>query len=117
MNDGCKVHLRHLFRAPRSGEWRLSEPIIAEQVSQVHGGRQLAHVSWSPTGSDLAVVDVAGRVSVFTSPTSCDRLALLRNAALDPEDELCSVVGLSWLNSDRPDRSVCSPVPFTSSVD
>ena len=52
---------------------------------------------------DLAVADTMGRISVFTfSSAAVNHSNEATIAAIDPPNELDRVVGMFWLNLDRP---------------
>lgn len=52
-------------------------------------------------GTDLAVVDNSGRISLFTNTFTfvLGRMqAMVKNSISEPESELSAVVGLHWLS-------------------
>ena len=99
--DGRGINVRSVVCGPKDGRWTLSQGYPTPQVSRVHGGLQLCHLSWNHSGTDLAIVDVLGRISVFTFMTALNRLGATRENISDQEDDLGAVVGLIWLNSGR----------------
>lgn len=64
----------------------------------------LEHISWNHVGSELAVIDVFGRISIYSILIAMNRMVPLRSCAQDLEDDLGAIVGIMWLN---PDRTVC----------
>lgn len=98
--DGLGVIIRHLLRSQEDGKWTLSGPYLVPQVGVVHQGVQLCHVLWNQRTLDLAVVDVLGRISVFTIVIAINRLAITRPNISDQDDDLGAVVGMIWLNTE-----------------
>lgn len=100
--DGTSVDFHHLTFNIECLTWKLS-PRRTEAV----GLGELASLAWSPSGSDLAVVDYSGRLSMFRpSATSSNRFTQVRSGLLDTPDGLGQAVGLYWLSQDSPDRHV-----------
>lgn len=95
--NGTALELRNLRCHPDDGTWALSEPTITPNFSALDGG-PLKHISWSPTGSDLAVIDAAGRVTILSVFSSINKPSLSRPCQVDPIDDLHGVVGCYWLN-------------------
>jgi mediator of RNA polymerase II transcription subunit 16, fungi type len=102
--------VRHLVCRPSDGKWALSDesPLHPLQLAgDPHDGHslvqlvQLVHLSWNEAGSDLAVVDSSGRISIYAISTAVNNLALQRPAILDPDDDGSQLVGMMWLNIDR----------------
>ncbi|CAG8972316.1 hypothetical protein HYALB_00001718 [Hymenoscyphus albidus] len=97
--NGTSVELRNLRCHPENGSWGLSEPtLIPPPMAKTLEGSPLKHLAWSPTGSELAVIDVAGRVTILSIFASLNKPMLHRNCQMDPTDDLSSVVGCFWLN-------------------
>lgn len=94
------MNLRHLLCDPKDGQWKLSEDYLDEQVSTVHSDHQIVHLSWNPTGNDIAIVDVFGQISIFMVQIPLNRIHVSRKCVIDP-DNLSAVVSLKWLNTDR----------------
>ena len=57
----------------------------------------LVHLSWSHLGNDLAVMNEAGHVMVFSCAMALDRLQCIPVEVAHPESEADPVVGLHWL--------------------
>ncbi len=110
-HDGQGVDVRNLLCRAGDGKWAMSGDNPVDQVSSVHEQQHLVHLSWNHTGSELAVVDIFGRISIFSILIAMNRFAISRSCVLDQEDDMGAIVGLSWLNIDRPvaplSRSEC----------
>lgn len=95
--NGANLELRNLRCHPENGSWGLSEPTVIPFPRTLDGG-PLKHLSWSPSGSELAIIDSAGRVTILSIFASLNKPGLHRQCQLDPTDDLSSVVGCYWLN-------------------
>ncbi|KAK2754263.1 mediator complex subunit [Arachnomyces sp. PD_36] len=100
--DNLAVYIRHLRCRPDDGKWVLSDDTLLNQVADTHGGCPLLHLSWNEAGSELAVADSAGRISVFPVSMAMNSFGCSRNAMMDPDDDGNQVVGMLWLNVNRP---------------
>ena len=99
--DGRGVHLSNLRCNSKDGIWEHTEGVPIDHVSTIYNGRELAHISWNSSGLELAVVDVFGRLSLFSIFIALNRIAVSRSCIVEPEDNLSALVGLMWLNTDR----------------
>lgn len=99
--DGLRVNVRHLQCQPLDGKWTLSDDTPLLPVTEAHSGHQLVHLSWNETGSELAVVDSSGRVSIYSILIALNSIAGQRQAAFDPDDDGSQIVGMMWLNTQR----------------
>ncbi|CDM30391.1 Mediator of RNA polymerase II transcription subunit 16 [Penicillium roqueforti FM164] len=99
--DGIRVIIRYLQCRPSDGKWVLGEESSLAPVLEAHNGTQLAHLSWNETGSELAVVDCSGRVSIYSISIALNSITGLRQASFDSGDDGSQVVGMMWLNSQR----------------
>ncbi|QQK46771.1 Mediator complex, subunit Med16 [Penicillium digitatum] len=99
--DGVRVIVRHLQCRPSDGKWVLGEESPLAPVLEAHNGNQLAHLSWNETGSELAVVDCSGRISIYSISIALNSITGLRQASFDSGDDGNQVVGMMWLNSQR----------------
>lgn len=99
--DGLRVIVRHLQCRPSDGKWVLGEESSLAPVLEAHNGNQLAHLSWNETGSELAVVDCSGRISIYSISIAVNSITGLRQASFDSGDDGSQVVGMMWLNSQR----------------
>lgn len=108
-SNGAALELRNLRCSPEDGSWALSEPSITPPLVNMDGG-PLKHLCWSPTGSELAVIDSAGRVTILAIFASLNKPSISRNCQVDPPDDLHKVVGCYWLNLGPypANRLVCS---------
>lgn len=100
--DGYTVTLRSLYCDPTTGLWGLSKGDEAKVVALVHDGHPLKHVSWSHPGSELVVADKLGNVSIYSLLIAINRCSISRRCVLGAEDNLSTLVGLMWLNQERP---------------
>ncbi|KAL0261020.1 Mediator of RNA polymerase II transcription subunit 16 [Diplodia seriata] len=94
--DGRGVNLRAFQRNPVDGKWILGDEAPLH-IPSVHEEFPLVHVSWGHLGVDLAVVDAAGRILVYTAAQAADRMKLSREPFSDHESESNALVGLHWL--------------------
>lgn len=106
-SNGSTLELRNLRCNPDDGSWALSEPTLTPPLTNNMDGGPLKHLCWSPTGSELAVIDTAGRVTILAIFSSLNKPSLSRTCQIDPSDDLHRVVGCYWLNmapfpSNRP---------------
>ncbi|KAL9621962.1 MAG: hypothetical protein Q9160_003624 [Pyrenula sp. 1 TL-2023] len=110
-HDGTKVKLRHLFCDPEVRKWGLSEDYSIENAVGLDGRHRIVHAQWNSTGTDLAVVDAAGRVAAFTiTYTAVNAVNAVRSVVQDQEDDQGGVVGMMWLNADR--MAAAKPMPY-----
>ncbi|TVY50079.1 Mediator of RNA polymerase II transcription subunit [Lachnellula occidentalis] len=96
--NGAAIELRNLRCHPGTGNWGLSEPTPTPAFTATLDGGPLKHLSWSPTGSELAIIDCAGRVTILSIFSSLNKPTLHRAGTGDPVDDLYGVVGCYWLN-------------------
>lgn len=103
------MELRNLRCHPDDGTWALSESHPTPNFTSALDGGPLKHLAWSPTGSDLAVIDAAGRITILSVFASLNKPSLSRNCQVDVADDLHAVVGCFWLNIQPypPGRPVC----------
>lgn len=71
-------------------------------VSLLHGHVSLVNLSWNQLGNELVIFDSLGKVSIFNITTSLCEFSIPKKCVLDVEDQLNEVVGLVWLNTDKP---------------
>jgi len=93
--DGHTVNLR-VFARDEGGKWDL-EKAVPLDVPRGRDEFQFVHLSWSHLGNDLAVMDAAGRVMVFSCNMALDRMQYVRAELAHPEAEVDGVVGMHWL--------------------
>ncbi|THV55740.1 hypothetical protein BGAL_0004g00630 [Botrytis galanthina] len=96
--NGSGLELRNLRCHPEDGTWGLSEATVIPQLTNNLDGGPLKHLSWSPTGSELAVTDSAGRVTLLQIFSSLNKPMMCRPCGPEPADDLHAVVGCFWLN-------------------
>jgi mediator of RNA polymerase II transcription subunit 16 len=107
--DNYSVNLRAFSRDAETGKWNLGKDVPLELP---HGRDvfQLSHLSWSHLGNDLAVIDEAGRVMIFSCIMALDRMHFERTEIAHPESEVDAVVGMHWL-AILPYGQKVGPVP------
>lgn len=86
---------------PKDGNWVLTEGYPVAQAARVHDGQQLVHLSWNTMGTELAIIDVLGRVSFFAVYMSVNVLQCTWAHFTDQEDDLGGLVGFWWLNTEK----------------
>jgi mediator of RNA polymerase II transcription subunit 16 len=94
--DGYTISLKVFSRDAESGKWDLGKNIPLE-VPPNREQYPFAHLSWSHLGNDLAVMDTAGRVMIFSCAMALDRMHFVRAESAHPEAEVDAVVGMHWL--------------------
>jgi mediator of RNA polymerase II transcription subunit 16 len=97
-SNGAALELRNLRVHPDNGSWSLSEPSTTPNFASSLDGGPLKHLSWSPTGCDLAVIDASGRVTIMSVFSSLNKPSMSRPCSIDPADDLHAIVGSFWLN-------------------
>ena len=84
--------------------WDISdytERNLSEFISRFYRGYDFTHVTWSPHGTDLLLIDSSGRIAVGIVFIALNRLIIAKVLNSDPEDNLNAVVGLKWLDMKR----------------
>lgn len=66
-------------------------------VAPLNDDIPLVHVTWSHLGTDLAVVDAVGRISIFTVDGPHGHMVNAHNGLLDSESDLSAIVGFFWI--------------------
>ena len=94
--DGFTINLKVFSRDPNTGTWDLRKDIPLD-VPQGREQFPFVHLSWSHLGNDLAVIDAAGRVMLFSCAMALDRMNYYRAELAHPEAEVDGVVGMHWL--------------------
>ncbi|KAA8908454.1 mediator complex, subunit Med16 [Sphaerosporella brunnea] len=100
--EGTGVETRHLACNPADGRWLLSPAYPIANVTRMHEGQKLQHVTWSSQGADLAVVDVFGRVSFYTVIVAINALQLVTMIPVEQDDDMSALAGFWWLPPERP---------------
>lgn len=95
-SDGYTLEIRHLRSHPEDGTWGLSRSNVSNFNSSQDGG-PIRHLVWSPTGSELAVIDSVGRVTILAMFASLNKLNIVKSCHIDSVDDLQTVVGSYWL--------------------
>ena len=114
--DGLQVIVRHLACNPADGKWALTEEYTQNHIAQLHPGQQLLHLCWNETGSELAVLDASGRISILSIPTALNSLVISRQTVIDPIDDGAQIIGMMWMNSNRAVRALTTMTKFSSSL-
>ncbi|OAL70354.1 hypothetical protein A7D00_5320 [Trichophyton violaceum] len=99
--DGSKAFLRNLNCSPEDGKWSLSDGDHEHPITEAQTGHTLVHLAWNEPGTDLAVVDSCGRISIVGMSIGLNVLIQSRPPALDPDDDGNQPVGLMWLALNR----------------
>jgi hypothetical protein len=94
--DNYSVNLRVFSRDAETGKWDIGKDVPLE-LPQGREVFQLTHLSWSHLGNDLAVIDEAGHVMIFSCLMALDRMHFERIEIAHPESEMDAVVGMHWL--------------------
>ncbi|KAL4782995.1 mediator of RNA polymerase II transcription subunit 16 [Aspergillus varians] len=99
--DSSRVNVRHLQCQQSDGKWVLSDETPLTQVTEAHDGHALVHLCWNESGSELAVADSSGRISICSIPIALNSVNGARQAAFDSDDDGAQIVGMMWLNQHR----------------
>ena len=86
----------------------MSRSYSVDDGSVAHNEHEIAHLSWSHTGNELAVINFVGQISIYNIFIAINRVINTRRCALDAEDHLSAVIGLSWLHNNRPVQTLDS---------
>lgn len=99
-HDQMSARICTLAWQPKKERWMLSGDLGLQDAPV--SGSQMAHVSWSPSGVELAVIDVLGRVTIFSSLLAVNRYRqIYTSSAIDAGDDLAAVVGSHWLGTSH----------------
>jgi mediator of RNA polymerase II transcription subunit 16 len=93
---GKAVHLRVFSRDSSTGKWDLGADSLIE-IPPGHSDYPFVHISWSHLGNDLAIVNSAGHLMVFTCAMALDRMSFTKLEPGPPETDSDAVVGMHWL--------------------
>ena len=104
-------YVQYLHFVSSSGIWDLTQrhalqeesKDVAEVRSDPSTRCAICHISWSTMGTDLAVLDVLGRIRIWSmTPAVMNRFNENKSLDLDQPHELHRAVGVFWLpNADR----------------
>ncbi|KAF2797604.1 hypothetical protein K505DRAFT_298116 [Melanomma pulvis-pyrius CBS 109.77] len=95
-SDGYGVNLRVFCRNAATGKWDLGKDTELD-TSPGEDEFPFVHLSWSHLGNELAVMDSAGHVLIFSCSLVLDRMTYMRADSIQPEPEVAAVVGMHWL--------------------
>ena len=104
--DGQSVILQHLLCEPDNGQWTLSKQYPVHDIRAQHGTADVAHLSWSHLGNELAVIDVFGRISIHMILPAMNRATRIKKCLQDPEDDLSAIVGFMWMHHEHQTKFV-----------
>ena len=90
----------------------MSDETSVDELPNFENANHFTHLTWSPSGPDLAMIDTYGRISIYQISMALNRLSAMRTFTTDLEDNLGAIVGLMWLNSDRHVRLSSTMVNF-----
>ncbi|KAL2832149.1 mediator complex, subunit Med16 [Aspergillus cavernicola] len=99
--DSLRVNVRHLHCQQSDGKWALSDEAPLSQVAEAQNGHTLVHLCWNESGSELAIADSSGRVSICSIPIALNTVTGARQASADADDDGAQIVGMMWLNQAR----------------
>jgi mediator of RNA polymerase II transcription subunit 16 len=94
--DAKSIDQYVMIRNVKNGSWSLSKPVaLWPQLADSH---HIVHVAWNFIGTELAVVDSSGGVSIFQSTSSSlGQMQSKRSGLNDHISDLHTIVGLHWL--------------------
>ncbi|KAK9388649.1 mediator complex, subunit Med16 [Lipomyces mesembrius] len=82
--------------------WDIAKPQLLEDVSRIHDNAQIAHLSWSFFGVELACIDASGRVSIFLHNGLLNHLSCVYQSPSPTDGFSAGIVGFKWLNMNKP---------------
>lgn len=94
--EGYGVLLKIHSRNPTTGKWELGKETSLD-IPSGHDEFPFVHLSWSHLGNDLAVMNSAGHVMIFSCAMLLDRMTLTRTNQAQSEADMDPVVGMHWL--------------------
>lgn len=83
------------------GSTNYTDRSLSELIGRLYRGFDWTHVTWSPHGTDLLIIDSAGRIAVAVVYIALNRLIVTKALNCDPEDNMNAVVGFKWLDLKR----------------
>lgn len=111
--NGTKVGLRQMQCAAADRKWTLGPETIVDRI-QVHPDQPIMHLSFSPSGIELVVIDNCGRIWIAVTTVSLGLFKVSREPSQDREDDLNQVVGMFWLGQEK---QVCCDVCVNKYLD
>ncbi|KAK9376627.1 mediator complex, subunit Med16 [Lipomyces chichibuensis] len=82
--------------------WDIAKPQLLEDVSRIHDNAQIAHLSWSFFGVELACIDASGRLSIFLHNGLLNHLSCVYQSPSPTDGFSAGIVGFRWLNMNKP---------------
>ena len=96
--DSKNIKIRCL-KFHRDGNWDFSEYTDSTLMDKLlYPDPDCVHVSWSPLGSDLLIVDSCGRIAVGFMLYALNRIMVPKILNHDSDGNLNTVVAIKWLN-------------------
>ncbi|SEI31966.1 YALIA101S02e06260g1_1 [Yarrowia lipolytica] len=94
-------------------DWVLTKPTLyapksilqPPTTSFVTPHRAFCHVEWSPSGSDLAIIDTLGSLYIYSQYTTLSPITCLRkppSEELTTPIDLNAIVGFTWVAPEKP---------------
>ena len=102
--DLKQIRLASLRCRRQDAKWDVndySDPLLKSNIINAYKNSELVHLSWSPSGSELLVSDVHGRIAICTVVVAINRLFVAKTIG-DQDDNLNALVGMIWLPAKRP---------------
>lgn len=94
--DRYAIHLRVFSRDSATGKWDLGKATPVD-IPSGQDEFPFVHVSWNNLGNDLAIVNTAGQVLIFSCAMALDRMSYMRSDLIHPETDMQHVIGMHWL--------------------
>lgn len=98
-SSGFGLELHNIRCHPDDGSWDLSESSPIQQLNTNIEGGPFQHLSFSPTGNELAIIDAVGRISMVLIASAINKPHMIRPAGKDQVDHLHALAGCHWLNT------------------
>jgi mediator of RNA polymerase II transcription subunit 16, fungi type len=100
--DGTQICLRNMLCKPEDGKFVLSSEATIAHLPAASEGRQIVHLSWNPTGTELAVVDSLGGVTLYIIWITVNRLQTARALPREEQVDDCSaILSTFWTAVER----------------
>lgn len=90
------MKLRVFSRDSATAKWDLGSESSVE-IPPGYNDYPFVHISWSHLGNDLAIINSAGHVMIFSCAMALDRMTFSRAELGPSETEVDAVVGMHWL--------------------
>jgi hypothetical protein len=103
-SDSKEVRLAYLKFERKTGTWDLKfymDESFPGGISKIYKGRQIQTLSWNPGGLELLVIDIHGRLSLYSTYIAINRMPPAKSWPPDGENSMGAVVGSIWLNPKK----------------